>query len=129
MFGDPLFVFILPRLDLSDELVTRKIGAAFAFLFQYAFLDYRLRCDSSVIRAGHPQGVIAEHSVPTNEDVLERVVQSMAHMQRRSYVGRRDHDAVRFASGRVVGFCVKGVCLLPLASHFVFYLAGLVFRW
>src|SRR5262250_2514451 len=49
--------------------------------------------------AGLPQHVLAAHALETAEDVLQRVVKRVAHMQRAGDIGRRNDDAVQLGPG------------------------------
>ena len=94
---DRRFVFVLPGLDASDEFLALEVRAAFAFLGEDAFLDHRLRGDAGVVRAGHPERLVLLHPAKTDQDILERVVQGVAQVQRRRHVRRRDDDRERLA--------------------------------
>jgi hypothetical protein len=54
-----------------------------------------------MVEAGLPERVEAAHPVPAGQDVLQRVVEGMAHVQRAGDVRRRDHDAEGLGTGRV----------------------------
>ena len=97
LLGDAPLVFVFPRLDFFDEILARKIGAAFALFREDALLDHGLRGDAGVVSAGHPDGVVARHPPPADKNVLQRVVQRMPQVQGRGDVGRRDDDRVRLA--------------------------------
>ena len=58
-------------------------------------LDDGLRGDSRVVGARHPQCSPTFQAGAADEDVLQRVVQDMAHREHAGHVGRRDDDAVR----------------------------------
>ena len=45
-----------------------------------------------MVGAELPQRVVALHAVPADQDVLQRVVEGMAHVQAAGHVRRRDHD-------------------------------------
>ena len=57
-------------------------------------LDDRLGGDPGVVGAWHPETVISLHPPPADQDILKRVVQRMAQVQRSGDIGRRNHDAV-----------------------------------
>ncbi len=94
LVGDRRLVFVLERLDLRDELLTRKISAAFLLVLLHPLFDHGLGGDPRVICAGHPERLVAFHAVGSHEDVLDRVVEGVPEVQRGRYVGRRDDDAV-----------------------------------
>jgi len=54
-----------------------------------------LRGDAGVIRARHPERVIALHPLKAYNDILQRIIQSMPHMQHPGYIGRRDNNGER----------------------------------
>ncbi len=58
-------------------------------------LDHRLGGDAGVVGAGHPQRLVALHPVVADQDVLQRVVERVAEVQRGGDVRRRDDDRVR----------------------------------
>ena len=66
-------------------------------------LDDRLGGDPGVVGAGHPEGVEPLHPPPADQDVLDRVVQRMAQVQRPGDVRRRDDDGVGRLPARRVG--------------------------
>ena len=79
------------RLDepLAPDVVARQP------LLGELLLDLVLRRDACVIRADDPAGRPADHALTPNHDVLDGVVQRVAHVQRAGDVGRRNHDRVR----------------------------------
>ena len=81
-----------------------------------AFLDDRLRGDAGMVGAGDPDRVVAKHASPADEDVLERVVERVAQVQRCGDVWRRDHDAIRLSLD-MSGFAWKGIGVCPGAGR------------
>ena len=63
------------------------------FLLQQA-LHHHLRGDAGMVGARLPQHVAPAHALEADENVLDRVVERVAHMQRARHIGRRDHDGV-----------------------------------
>ena len=49
--------------------------------------DDHLRANPSMVRADHPQGVLASHALPPGQDVLQRIVERVADMQRAREMG------------------------------------------
>jgi hypothetical protein len=96
-FHERLAADVLPRLSLRRELP----------------LHHVLRGDASVIGAEHPQRLPSVHPLVTNEDVLERVVQGVPHMERARHVRGRVDDAVGLAGPG--GVDVEVTARLPLA--------------
>ena len=75
---------LLPRGPLRDELL----------------LDDVLRRDPGVVVAGLPQRVEPAHPVPADEDVLQRAVQRVPHVQLSGHVRRRHADHVALVAAR-----------------------------
>src|SRR6185369_2443740 len=104
--GDGAAGIGLPLPDASEELlaVQQNLVAVaplsaldrqpLALLLEVAHHDH-LGGDAGMIGAGLPQYVVALHAAPADQDVLQRVVESMAHVQAAGDVGRRDDDAIR----------------------------------
>ena len=57
-------------------------------------LDNDLRRDAGVIGARLPEHVPPAHALEARQDILQRVVERMAHMQRAGDVGRRDDHGI-----------------------------------
>ena len=57
-----------------------------------------------MISAGYPAGVFSLHPGPSDEDILNRIIQAMAHVQHPGNIGRWNHNSIRFP---VIGFAVK----------------------
>ena len=64
-----------------------------------------------MVGAGHPESFIALHSLHTDENILDGVIESMAHMEFTGDVGRRNYDSERFLFG--VNFCVEIAAIKP----------------
>ena len=81
----------LPLPDPVDEILAAQVAAMDLPLHQLA-LDHHLRGDAGMVHARLPQHVLAAHALEADQDVLQRVVERMAHMQRAGDIGRRDDD-------------------------------------
>jgi len=68
--------------------------AGLLLFLEQPLLDDRLGGDPGVVGAWHPEAVTPLHPPPADQDVLKRVVQRMAQVQRSGDIGRRNHDAV-----------------------------------
>ena len=55
-------------------------------------LDHHLRGDAGMVGADHPERVLALHSGMARQNVLQRIVERMADVQRAGDVGRRHDD-------------------------------------
>ena len=65
----------------------------FAFGLQLLF-DDDLRANAGVVGAHLPQRVVAAHPVVADQEVDQRVLKCVPHVQRTRDVGRRQRDAV-----------------------------------
>ena len=85
----------LPLPDALEEFGAAHVAAARLLPFHQLPLDHHLGRDAGMIGAGLPQHVAAAHALEAAENVLQRVVERVAHMQRARHVRRRDHDGER----------------------------------
>ncbi len=79
--GNPFLVSIFPGPNPFQEFFTAQFTAIHT-LFSQVLFNNILRSNTGVIAARQPQGVIALHPAAANQDVLDGIIQSMAHMQR-----------------------------------------------
>ena len=86
--------FGLPRPDLLEKLLAADLAAVRLLPLHHLPLDHHLRGDAGVVGAGLPQHVAAAHALEAAEDVLQRVVERVAHVQRAGDVRRRNDDGV-----------------------------------
>ena len=99
------------------------------------FLAHRLHhlgfgCNGGVVGAGHPQGFVSLHAAPTHQNILQCIIQSMAHMQLSGDVRGRHHDRVGFFLFSVsifgVSGCVEIAAIQPKTVDAVFHLLRLI---
>ena len=76
---------------MLDERLAADVGALQPLAVEVA-LDHHLRGDAGMVGADHPQRVLALHPRVADEDVLQRIVERMADVQRAGDVGRRHDD-------------------------------------
>ena len=76
-------------------------------------LDDHLRGDAGMVHARLPQHVLAAHALEAAEDVLDRVVEGVPHVERAGHVRRRDDDRVRFRALAILAAGLEGLGLLP----------------
>jgi hypothetical protein len=79
-----------------DEGIPAEIETGESLLGELAF-DHILGSDPRVIGAGKPECPPAAHALEADQYVLDRVVETVTHMQRRRDVRRWHHDHVRLA--------------------------------
>ena len=82
---------------LSMNSSRPSVAAVDLALHQLA-LDHHLGGDAGVVHARLPQHVLAAHALEADENVLQRVVERVAHMQRAGDVGRRNDDGERLGT-------------------------------
>ena len=115
------------RLELIENLAARlldkrhnpfhkrlasQIEACVSFNGELLFDDI-LRRDACVIGAGYPQRLVGGHPTPTDQDILHRVVEPMAHMQYRGDVWRWHDDDKGLALGGAFGAGGENTMLGP----------------
>jgi hypothetical protein len=94
LLGDRVAGLLLPVPDAGDEILAAEVVAAGLLLLQLA-LHHDLGGDPRVVRARHPQRVVARHPVVARQAVHDRLVEGMPHVQRARDVGRRQLDGER----------------------------------
>ena len=108
---DAGLVLVLPVPNPLHQPLAAQVVPRFLFFFKQPPLDHRLRGDAGMVGARHPQRVEALHALHANEDVLQRVVERVAEVQRTGHIRRRDHD--REHRPRIVGLGVEVAALFP----------------
>ena len=78
-----------------QELLTGEVVLLDALFSQFLH-HFCLGCNRSVISARHPEGVFAFHASAAHKNILNSVVQHVAHMQHTRHIRRWDHYRVRF---------------------------------
>jgi hypothetical protein len=104
--------FGLPFPDLVDEGVTAHLAALYLPFHQLALNDH-LRGDARVIHARLPEHILATHALEADHDVLQRIVQRVAHMQRACHVRWRDDHAKAVGARFCPSTCTEGVLVIP----------------
>ena len=100
-----------PLPDAGDEGFATQIVTGFVFFFLELFFDDGLCRDAGMIDARNPQRILTAHAGDTGEDVLERVIDGVAQVQRAGDIGRWDDDGVGLAGDGGVG--TESVGVLP----------------
>ena len=97
---------------LDEGLAAQSRGSGSCALHELA-LDHRLGGDAGMVGARLPQHVAAAHALEAAQDVLQRIVQRMAHVQRAGDIGRRDDDAIGLGLGALRPSGTEGAGRLP----------------
>jgi hypothetical protein len=80
----------LPNLG-HERLATHRLAGELVVAVELLFHD-GLRGNARVVGAGQPERLESRHAAVPDHDVLQRVVQRVAHVQDARHVRRRDHD-------------------------------------
>ena len=105
--------FRLPGPDLLEEFLAPERAPVGLLALHQLPLDHHLGGDAGVVGAGLPEHVAPAHALEAAEDVLQRVVERMPHMQRARHIGRRDHDGIGFGVAPFRPAGAEGARLLP----------------
>ena len=92
LLHDAAAVLFLPRPDTLQELLASQIVAGQSFGFTQLLLHLDLGGDAGVVAAGEPQGFVALHTLEAGQNVLQRAVQRVTHVQLTGDVGGRHDD-------------------------------------
>ena len=119
LLDDNATVFVFPFPNFFLKFFATEIVAMFDdALFLECFLDDGLGGNAGVVGAGEPEDFVALHALPAGENVLERVVEHVAHGENASDVRRRNDDGVGgFRRRRVRG---EVAIAQPVGVPFVF---------
>ena len=98
--GRTAFFFPLPH--TLEEFFAPHFAATFIALLGQLPLDNHLGGDARMVRAGLPQHIAPAHAFKAAQNILQRIVQRMAHMQAARHIGRRNNDGIRLGL-RVLG--------------------------
>ena len=70
LIDNAVAILLLPRPYALQEFLAAQIITSLAlFFFNYLFY-FNLSCQSCMVIAGHPQGIVAHHTMPTNQNIL-----------------------------------------------------------
>ena len=78
-----------------------------------------------MIFARQPQDIVALHSLVTDQNILQGIVERMPHVQLAGDIWRRQHDTVRFFFR--ICFIMEYTMIFPEVIPFLFDLTGIVF--
>ena len=79
-------------------------------------LHHHLRGDARMVHTRLPEHVLAAHALEADQDILDRVVERVAHVQRTGDVGRRDHDRVGIGPFLRTGTGAERIRFSPFAG-------------
>ena len=115
-------VLLLPLPGMFEEFLTRQVFLGDAHGLEPRD-DLAFGGDGGMVGTGHPAGVLAVHPGLAHQDVVEGVVQDMAHVEDSRHVRRRNHYGVRFP---FIWFGMETLVVQPPSIPFVFYFRCIV---
>ena len=124
LLDDAVAVLLFPRPDALQKRIAAKIVASQALFLAQHLLDLDLRGNAGMVRAGHPQGGIALHALVAREDVLQRRVKRVAHVQLAGDIRGRHDDGKRLFVR--IGFAGKVAAAHPHVINLLLDLFGVV---
>ena len=127
MVQDAFLVRVLPRPNAVDQRFATDVVAGQSFFFEHAAFNDSLCRDARVVGSRHPQGFEALHAFPTRDEILNRTVQSMPHVQRAGDVRQRDHDGVLRLIG--IGVGIEKALFFPITEPLFLACLGFVGFW
>ena len=102
LFHDPAAVLLLPCPCTFQKSFSADV-LFFDALFPHGFHDLGFGRNGSVVGTRQPQGTVAGHPLPANQNILQSFVQCMTHVQLSGDVRRRDHDGIGLLLGIHMG--------------------------
>ncbi len=93
LLQDDAALLLAPGPDLFEELLAAEVAAVLLLLAQLA-LHHRLRRDAGMIGARQPHGLLPLQPRPADKDVLDGVVEHMAHREDARDIRRRDDHGI-----------------------------------
>ncbi len=124
LLQDDAAMLVGPLPGMLEELLAGEV-VLFDALLGEGFHHLSLGGDGGVVGAGDPAGVLALHAGTADYDVLDGVVEHVAHVQHAGDIGRRDDDGVGHA---VVGLRVEEFLVEPELVPFLLDGTRVVFR-
>ncbi len=122
--ADAVAVFLLPLPYAIQEFLAAQVVLVQTFFGDFFFyLD--LGSNAGVVFAWEPQHIEALHSLVTDQDILQGIVQCVAHVQLACDIRRREDDAVRFLFG--IRFIMEYAMFFPEIVPSLFDRTGIIF--
>ena len=92
-------MFVCPIPSVLEELLAGQVAFLDALFGQFLH-HFCFGSDRCVVGAGHPAGIFAFHAGTAYEDILNRVVQHVSHVEHTRNVRRRNDHRIRLTSIR-----------------------------
>ncbi len=90
--------FRLPIPHPFDEFFASQVMAGLA-LFGHLAFDNHLGGNTGMVCSGLPKGIQALHPLVTDKNVLQGIIERVAHMQVAGDIGRRDDNGIGVCAG------------------------------
>ena len=100
--GDRTAGLFLPFPDFFEELLAPQVAPLNTLGLQPAF-DHHLGGDTGMVGARLPQHVQPVHAFVTDQDILQGVIEGMAHMQVAGDIRRRNDNTIGIRASLVAG--------------------------
>ena len=117
--------FLLPGPDPFQEFLAPERAPVGLLRLHQLPLDHHLGRDAGVIGARLPQHVAPAHALEAAQNVLERIVERVPHVQRAGDVRRRDDDGVRGRACPLGTAGLEGAGLFPDGGDALLDCAGI----
>ncbi len=117
--------FRLPLPNLFQKFLAAQRAAVGLLGGGEAALHHHLRGDAGMVRARLPQHVAAAHALEAAQNVLQGVVERMAHVQRAGDVRRRNDNGVGLGAGALTASGAKSADALPFRRDAGFDCGGI----
>ena len=127
LLHDTASVFFLPRPDTLQELLAAQIMAGQALCVAQLFLHLDLSGNAGVVAAGQPQCLIALHPFVPDQDILQRAVHGVAHMELSGNIGGRHNNGKRLFVRIWIG--VEAVVVHPHLIDAGLHLPRIIHFW
>lgn len=115
-------VFLRPSPRMLQKLLTRKIRLLDTLLSQTTHY-LRFRSNRSMVRTRHPARILTHHTRPTHQDILNRIIKHMPHVENPRHIRRRNHHGIRFTSVR---FRTKQLIIQPILVPFPLHIGRVI---
>ena len=123
LLRDRSAVLLLPVPDLLQELLAADLALVDTLILQRV-RHAHLGRDRGVVGPGNPQRLVSLHPSPADQDILQGLVEGVAHVQLPCNIGRRNHDRERLLVRLHVSVERSG--LLPFLIPFLFNTARII---
>ena len=111
---------MLPVPDALEEFLAAEVVAGEVLVFAQLLLHLDLRGNARMVGAGHPQRTEALHPLVADEDVLERLVERVPHVELPCDIRGRDDDRERRLAVVHIGGEIALVAPILIDSVFKF---------